>query len=880
MWRRFFHRSRQDRDRADEMQAHVDLAIQHYIDQGASPDEARRRARLRFGNVRAHREGVDDMNRLPLLDVLSRDLRYALRRIGKAPGFSATVIATLALAIGATSAVFSLADAILLQPLPLPEPSQLSIVAFERGQAGKLYTGQAVDGAMWEAVRDHVSGADSAVFTNGTRGVNLVLDGAPSFVQSQVVGANYFHVLGVKPLMGREFTAEEARPGGPASVIVSFAFWKRTFHLDPETIGKTLLLKGEPFTVVGIMPESFAGIDLLGDPDVWTPLRGAGQGFNYMVLVRPKPGATTAMVNAQLASLEPAITFRMLGPAKEGYVRRLLTLELQAALTETARQPITMLGWAVGTVLLIACVNIAALLMARGGERSKEIATRMALGSGRTAVIRQLMIESAVLALIGGTLGVLVALAGLEGLKAVGGTTFSEWGSVWLNGRSVMVSLGLSALTSGLFGLLPAWQTSRIDVQRSLSDGGSRSVAGGSKHILRRALVVAEVALGVVMLVGAGLLLRQFVVLRTLDPGFRATHLYSVSASLQDARYKDPAVVNQLFSTSLERLQNTPGIDSAAVSQGLPYQRLLNIGFAIEGAADDESKNFITNVTYVTPQFFKTFGIEVLQGRALEDRDRADMPPVAVVNKAFADYFLTGRAGVGQALRMFGKKHVEIVGVSHDVQTLSGFYLPGMRRSGISTAPTVYIPASQSDAGMLSYFAPVWTVRATSAPAAAEALTKAVNASDPLLPLNSVEAIENVAAKSIARPRLMMTLVGALALAALLLAAIGIHGLITHVVSERTREFGLRLALGASASQIVRAVALSGVVLALVGAVIGIGLSLLSAKLVEAFLTDLTTTDRVTYAGVSLMLVGVALVSSVLPALKIVRLDPAKTLRQ
>jgi predicted permease len=876
-WRRFLQRSRQDRDRDDEMRQHLQLAIDHYVGLGMTPENARRTARVRFGNLRAHREGVDEMNRLPLLDVLGRDVRYALRRIGQAPGFSATVIATLALAIGATGAVFSLADGILLQPLPLPEPSQLSLVAYQRGR-GTLYTGQAVDGAMWEAVRDHVPAADAAIFSNGMRGINFVLDGVPSFVQGEVVGAGYFHVLGVQPLIGREFVADEARAGGAASVILSFAFWKRTFAMDPAAVGKTILLKGEPFTVVGVMPQTFTGIDVLGDPDVWTPLRGAGQGFNYMVIARPKPGATTAVIAAQLESLDPAATFRMLDPATDGYVRRLVPIQLQSALTESAREPIMMLSWAVGTVLLIACVNIAALLMARGGERTKEIATRMALGSGRTAVIRQLMVESSVLALIGGVLGVLVALVGLEGLKAVGGTTFSEWASVSLNGRTVAVGLILSAFTSVLFGLLPAWQTSRIDVQRSLTDGGSRSVAGSSRHILRRSLVVAEVALGVVMLVGAGLLLRQFLVLRTLDPGFNASYLYSVSASLQDARYKDPAVVNQLFSTSLERLQHTPGIDSAAVSQGLPYQRLLNQGFRLEVMPEDDNKTYITNITYATPQFFKTFGIDLLQGRGFEDRDRADMPPVAVVNKAFADFFLTNQVPVGRGL-MFGRKRVEIVGVSHDVQTVSGFYLPGMRRGAISTAPTIYLPASQTEPGMLSYFPPLWTVRAVSASVAAEALTKAVNAADPLLPLNSVESIENVASKSIARPRLMMTLVGALALAALLLAAIGIHGLITHVVSERRREFGVRLALGAAASQIVRSVAMSGVVLALAGAVIGIGLSLLSAKLVEAFLTDLKTTDLITYVGVSLTLVLVALVSSLLPAMRIVSLDPAKTLR-
>ncbi|HUR21291.1 MAG TPA: ABC transporter permease, partial [Vicinamibacterales bacterium] len=682
----WWNRWRKDRDRAEEMRAHFDHAVQYYIDRGLSPDAARREARLRFGNPRAHREGVDDMNRLPIFDVLGRDVRYAIRRLSKAPGFSATVILTLALTIGAASAVFSLADAILLRPLPLPQSDRLAVLSYKRVTPTGLYAGPNVDGAMWSAVRDHAKLVDAAVSNRGSQGVNFVLGRTPSFVQNQVVGAGYFRVLGVQPFIGREFAPEEARPGGPAVAILSHGFWQKVFSGDRNAVGQTVLLRGEPYTVVGVMPAGFQGIN---EADVWTPLRNVGQGLNYMVVVRPRDGVSVDAANAELASLGAA-PFTMLRPPAPGVARSLVLQSLQDSLVGEARQPIVLLGWAVGAVLLIACVNITALLMARGGTRVKEIATRMALGSGRTAVVRQLMVESLVLAAVGGALGLLGALGILEGLKAVGGTTFAEWDRATLDARTVGASFALAGLTSLLFGILPAWQAGRIDLQRALADGGSRSIAGGSRHALRRLLVVAEVALGVVILVAAGLLVRQFVFLRSLDPGFTPNHLYSVSASLQDARYKDPVIVNRLFSTSLARLHQTPGIQAATVSQGLPYQRLLNLGFAIEGRPDDDRQPPIANVGYVTPEFFDTFGISISGGRALTDRDRDGTPRVAVVNEAFGRYYFPKEATVGRRL-LFNKVAVEIVGVSHDVQQSgSGFFLTGMQRGPVATAPTIY----------------------------------------------------------------------------------------------------------------------------------------------------------------------------------------------
>jgi predicted permease len=868
-------RSALDRDRDEEFAAHLGEAIDYYKARGLSADEAARLARLRFGNPRAYREQLDELQRLPVLDVLARDVRYALRRIRQAPGFHAVIIVTLALAIGATSAVFSLADAILLRPLPLPDPDRLAVVGYQRVSASGAYTGPAVDGAMWAAVRHHARSVDAAVFIYGAPDVNFVANGTASIVRSQLVGEGYFRVLGIPPAIGREFTRAEAQPGGPAVAILSHDFWQRALQGRPDAMDQTIRLRGEPYTVVGVLP---AEVPDFVDADVFTPLRAVGQGLNYRVVARLRADATRTQANAELAALgdEP---FAMQRP-NASVTRRLVLVDLQETLVAAAREPIVLLGWAVGAVLVIACVNIAVLLLARSATRAREIGTRMALGGSRMAVVRQLMVEAGLVAALGGAAGVFVAYAGLEGLKAIGGTTFSEWERVTLDARTVVVSFGLSVLTSLLFGLLPAWQTSRVDVQAAIAGSGSRSIAGGSRHLLRRGLVVAEVALSVVLLVGGGLLLRQLLFLQALDSGFSPANLYTTSVSLQDARYRDPAAIVRVFDASLERLDRTPGIEAAAVSQGVPYQRLLNMPFWFERQADDEPK--IANIAYVTPGFFRTLGIDIVRGRGIADRDRSGTPAVVVVNEMFERMHLDGGSALGRRLRIGNSEGagIEVVGVSRDVQqSAAGFLLTGMRRGPLLTSPTVYLPAAQGG-DLLRAFAPVWTVRARSARDAAEAMSGAIAAADPLLPTGPVRSMAETASRVLAQPRLIAQLVGTLAAAALLLAAIGIYGLLAHVVSERTREFGIRLALGATTGGIVRAVALSGAALAGAGALLGIGLSFPASALIASFLPDLGTRDVPTYAGVSLTLVVIALVSSVLPALRAGRLEPVRVLRE
>jgi predicted permease len=819
------------------------------------------------------------MNRLPFLDTLGRDLSYAVRVLRRSPAFAITAIVTLAVVIGANSAVFSLADSILLRPLPYPQPQRLAVVNLMTRSAKGEDIGDSVDGWMWEAVRDRTTAIDAASAV-GSSGANLVTGDGANYIQQQRVGAGFFRVLGVPPLLGREFSAAEDSTGGPAVTVLSYGMWHRVFNGRADVVGQRMLLKGEAYTVIGVMPKGFVST---ADADVWTPLRashhGEGSGTNLSIVARLKPGVSWDAADAELARLSPEATRQYVGHEP---ITAVLDLQpLQADMTSEDRDPIVMLSVAVGAVLVIACVNIAALLLARGGSRAKEIATRMALGSGRTAVVRQLLVESVVLALIGGGLGLLLGEGALETLKALGGETFSDWSRATLDGRVIGVMAGVTVLTSLCFGVVPAWQASRIDVNATLLSGGSRSIAGSARRWPRRLLVVAEVTLGVTLLVTTGLLLRTFVKLRSLDPGFNPTHVMTATASLLDARYATSAKVNRLFDDTLARLSRDSAVSSAGVSLCLPYQRLLNWGFRFTDVVTDTGST--TNVVYVAGDFFKTFEIPLRAGRMFNAADGPQSGPVVMVNDEFVRVTSQGRAILGRRLALSGDHDREVVGVVGDVlQKPSGFFVTGMTRGPLTPAPTVYLPAAQVSDGFMGvhvWFSPVWSVRVHSAPEGEAAIRRAVAASDPLLPLSGVTPMDDVMRQAVGDRRLLMSIVLTLTVVALFLSAIGVHGLIAQQVSERTREFGIRLALGASPHQTVRQVVIGGLWTSLAGVVCGVGLSFLAADLVKSFLWNVTTSDPTTYVGAAFFLLIVAGCASLLPALKILRLNPAVTLR-
>jgi predicted permease len=871
-----------------EIQSHLDHDVDDLVAAVYTRDGARREARRRFGNPSAVREEIYRMNTLPIADTLLRDGRYALRMLRKTPGFTLAAVVTLALGIGANAAVFSAVNALLFEALPFPQPDRLALLEY-RTRSPKRGDNRDVgaNGRMWEAVRDHTSLIDAAV-VGGTSGVNLVAGDTAAYVWQQRVSAGYFHVMGIPPMFGREFTRDEDRIGGAPVVILNYDLWRRVFNGDPSVIGQPIRLRGETYAVVGVMPPSFPVTERSSFQggnavDLWTPLKpsksGEGSGTNYEVVVRLHEGVSWPEAQNDVHAASPAAFVNVPKDA----IAELGLVPMQQGMTAAVRQPLLMLWGAVGIVLLIACVNVAGLLLARGATRTREIATRLALGSGRAAVIRQLLVESAVLSLLGGTLGMIVAWGVLTVLGSLGAELFNLWQPLTLNPRVLLVTLFVSLGTSVLFGLVPALQTSRLDVGAALTENGTRGVAGASSRWPRRVLVISEVALGVILLVSAGLLIRTFIHLRGLSPGFDESNLITASVSLQDARYRDAAAVARLFDDSIAHVRAIPGVQDVAVGLGMPYSRLLNDGFVrLDGPViDKRDEAQIANETYVTPRFFETLKVPIRAGRGIEPSDVAGAPLVGVVNDAFvARYYKTDVAVIGRHLSTEGHT-LEIVGiVGNTQQGAAGWGSFGP----ISPLPCVYVPAAQMTSGFLTvihtWFEPSWVVRSTLPPASlVPELRRAIQQFDAQLPIAQVKTIDDLRGEKLTAQRFMMWLVAGLGAIALVLAAVGIHGLIASSVNERTRELGIRLALGATGRQAVMAVVIPGLALAAIGVAIGAGAALVVAKMLQAFVWGVTPSDPATFAGVIASLLAIALAASLIPAWRVLRLDPAITLR-
>ena len=540
-----------------------------------------------------------------------------------------------------------------------------------------------------------------------------------------------------------------------------------------------------------------------------------------------------------------------------------------------------MLWGAVGLVLVIACVNIAGLLLARSASRAREIATRLALGGGRRVIIRQLLIESAVLSLGGCILGLFTGRAVLRGLIQLSADVFPLAYPVQLDARVLLITLLMALGTSVCFGLVPALHASRVDVRSALAESGTRAVAGGQGRWARRMLIVGEVAMGVVLLVSAGLLLRTFVHLRTLSPGFDPSSLTTASISLQDKRYEDAAKVNRLFDDTLASIRRQPGVEAAGVTLGLPYTRLLNLGFGRVEGATAEDKGGATNLSYITPGYIEALRLPLRRGRTFTDADRPDSVPVALVNEEFVRRYYKERDVVGLHLHISGLDR-EIVGVVGNARaTSSGL---GGDGSPLIVPYVVYVPATQTSSALFklvhTWFSPAWVVRSSGPVAGLGAgIRQAVAAVDPLLPIARIESMADRQAASLARQRFMVSIVLGLGAVALLLAAIGIHGLIASSVSERTREFGIRVALGATRGRVVTDIVMPGLILAGAGVAIGSAMALAVVRLLQSFVWGVTPTDPLTFGGGVVTLLAVALLASLAPAWRVVRTDPARSLR-
>ena len=869
------HRKRFESDLDAELRDHMQKYRDDLVSQGVPPQEADQRARREFGRVTAVKEEVRESSGLAWADTAARNFRYAFRVLRKNPAFSLTVIVTLALCIGANTAIFSIVDAMLFRPLPYPEPERLArisvLVRHPQGEDEET----SVDGRTWEYLRDRVHSLDMALHASPGP-VNLVASGAAQYVQQLRVSSGFFRVLGVKPFMGREIDPDEDRPGGDAVVVLSHRLWIAAFGSDPLIAGKKIVLRGEPFTVVGVMPEGF---NSRPPADLWTPLRpsttGEGAGSNYGLLTRVRPGYDIRQAEAELNLVESSPDAE---PKRQpGAAVSLRLLSVQRATADDRQlplgEPLLLLWAAVGVVLLIGCVNVAGLVLARGEARRHEIATRLALGGGRRGVLAQLLSESFLLAAAGGAGGLALGYGALLVLRTLAAQPLDLTQPINMDLRVLAVTAATALLTSVLSGLYPAWHTTRLDLREALATSG-RAISARRSPWARRGLVVTEVALGMVLLVGFGLVLKTLVLLKGLSPGYDGHDVLTASLPLQDARYSTAASINHLYDAGLARIREYPGVEAAGVGLTLPYQRALNDGIRVIDGPRATPQNRSTNVTYVTPGYFEALRFRVVRGRLFTDADRAGSQPVAIITEAFARRFLKDDDPLGRHLG----RNREIVGVVGDVQQV-GFSDP------VAPFPNLYLPAAQIDDGYFqlvhTWFAPSWVVRGSGPQSAiAAAMRTGVASVDPLLPFADFQTMDEIRNSAFGLQRLESVLLGALAGLALLLSAVGIFGLITQAVVERTREFGIRLALGASVGRTISVAARPGILLSAAGIAIGFVLARSAGKLFQALIYHVEPTDTTTFTIVAITLLSVATLASLLPSLRIARLDPATTLRE
>ncbi len=812
---------------------------------------------------------------------MGQNLRYALRQLRRNPGFTATVLVTLALSIGANTAIFSVVNALMLRRLPYPQPERMGTIFMRVAGGRSSESPHWIDGTQWELLRDNVPTLVSAISSGMASGVNLQAGAQAQYVHDGRVSAQYFDVLGIRPALGRVFSKDEDRPHGPPAVILSYGLWHSLFGGNRSLLGETIELKGEPYTVVGVLP---AGAQTPMEADLYTPIQpsrtGEGGGTNYEVMVRLRDGATWQQANTEInrAWAEPAQRFAAEFP--HGSTVSFYTVPLQQGQTAELRPQLLALMAAAGFILLIACANLAGLTLVRVSRRTPEMATRLALGASAWQLQKQLWLENLVLAAIGGLAGIGVGYAALRGLLALLPIGFLPVASVPLDLRVLAFTLAVAGMTSILFGMLPALAVRRVDLRTSIA---SRNLAGGDRLRQRQALIAAEVALTVVLLAGSGLLIRTLVHLETLPPGFNPDGLMTAKASLDDARYHDPAAFRRMLDESLAAMRQIRGVENAGVALSLPYERVLNGGVRISDGPNS-GQVVGTDMDYVTPGYFETIQAPLIAGRYFAASDGPDTEPVVIVNRTFARKFYGGASPVGHTLSE-GRTNVtnmRIVGVVADTPISSGLNPV----APLMSEETLYLPAAQMiDPQLLAmlhtWFQPSWVVR-TAGPVSGltEQMQRALSSAAPALPFSGFYRMSDLMDETLAMQRVEVALLGAMAGLALLLSAVGIFALVASMVAQRTREIGIRIALGSSVRRAMAHVGAPGLRASAIGLALGLVLCAGILRVLRSVLYGVAVYDAASLTAVVLGMAVVALAASAVPALRIARIDPAKTLRE
>lgn len=799
-------------------------------------------------------------------------LRFAARQLRQNPGFTLAVIITLALSIGANTAIFSLVNALMLKSLPYSHSERMGTIYARVTGPGASDERTGIDGEKWELLRDNVPALISAV-SGGASGVNLKAGSRVEYIHEGRISAHYLDVLAVQPLLGRNFSEDEDRPHGPKAAVLSYSLWHNVFGTDPSILGQAILLKGEPYMVVGVLPR---GATTPLNADVYTNLQpsreGEGGGTNFDAVTRLRDGANWQETNAEInhAWASRAQRFAKNSPGSQvSYY----SVPFQKGQTDSLRPQVLALMLAALFILLIACANLAGLTMVRMLRRTSEVVTRLAVGASPWQIQKQFWMENLLLALVGGGVGIGVGFMALRSLLLLLPENFLPVASVPLDARVMGFTLVTTLLTSILFGMLPALAARKVDLKASMS---GRSVASSGNLRLRQTLIAGEVALTVVLLAASGLLIRTLVHLETLAPGFNPNGVMTAKASLDDVRFHDPATFRKLLDESTAAMRQIPGVQNAAVGLTLPYERAINDGVTISDGKEAGREDG-TDVVYVTPGYFETLQMPVVVGRAITDADGPSTQRVAVVNQAFARKFYGGSNPVGRYIN----KNTMIVGEVADVSVSSGLYAG----APLMSEQAMYIPASQVDAHFLAlvhvWVQPDWVVRTSGATEGLPAeMQRALASVDPNLPFSGFYSMKDLLARTLATQQIEVALLGAMAALALILSAVGIFALVANMVAQRTREIGIRMALGSTVGQAMMEIGFSGAGASLVGVVLGLALSAGALRVMRSVLYGVGVYDTPTLAAVVLTLTVVTVLATALPTLKIAKIDPATTLRE
>jgi predicted permease len=872
--RNIFRKRQVENQLEDEVHAYVNMMTDERIAAGVSASEARRSAQAEFGGIEQVKQAVRDHRAGTGLELLWQDVRFGMRQLRRNPGFTWTAIVTLALSIGANTAIFSIVNALMLKSLPYSHPERMGTIYTRITGTKSSDERHHVNGEQWELLRDNVPASISAVSGIRTSGVNLEAESHVQYVHNARISAHYLDVLDIQPAMGRNFSADEDRPHGPAAAILSDRLWRSLFGADRSILGRAILLKGTPYTIIGVLPPD---VTTPTNADIYTALQpthdGEGGGTNFEAITRLRDGATWQEADAEINRAWSTRAHRYELEEDPSAQVSYYSVPLQKGQAATLRPQALTLMLAAGFILLIACANLAGLTLVRMMRRTPEVATRLALGASPWQIQRQFWIENLLLAIVGGAAGTATGYLAMRGLLRLLPEHFLPIAHVPLDGDVLAFTLVLSLLTSILFGMLPALATRKVDLRSSMA---SRSLAGTGSQRLRQALIAGEVALTVVLLAGAGLLIRTLIHLETLPPGFNPNGVMTAKASLDDVRFHDPVTFEKLLDQSTATMRQIPGVQSAAAGLSLPYERSLIMGGIDISDGKETGQKAMADEVYITPDYFAALQIPVLIGRALTPSDSPTTQHVAVVNESFVRKYFHGDNPVGRHLN----KDTVIVGMVADVAMAPGID-PVAPLTG---EETMYVPATQVGGGQLAmvhvWFQPSWIVR-TGGPV--EGLTaqmqRALASAAPNLPFSGFYSMRDLQAKTLAAQRVEVALLSAMAALALLLSTVGIFALVASIVEQKTREIGIRIALGSTIRQAMVHIGVPGVRASALGLIVGLILCAGALRAMHSVLYGVGVYDVSTILTVVLVLAAVTAIATAVPTLRIAAIDPAKTLR-